>query len=87
MQKVTGTEGKLRARIAPFADMAYGKRVYIYQEGQWQEFLDEMYSFTGTMSNESDDLLAALAVGLIARKEGRSKSMLMKWRDPYKLIR
>lgn len=87
MQRVTGSEGKLRARIAPFADMAYSKRVFIYKEGTWQEFLDELYAFTGLISNESDDMLAALAVGLIARKEGRSKSMKLSWRDPYKLIR
>ena len=87
MQRVTGSEGKLRARIAPFADMAYSKRVFIYKEGAWQEFLDELYAFTGLISNESDDMLAALAVGLIARKEGRSKSMKLSWRDPYKLIR
>ena len=72
-QKVTGAEGKLRVRLIDFINLAYAGRVYVYQEGDYQKFLDECETFTGLIEGESDDLLAALAVILLAVKGAKSK--------------
>ena len=65
-QRVAGPEGKLRVRLIEFIHLCYAGKVFVYQEGDYQKFLDECEMFTGLIEGESDDLLAALAVILLA---------------------
>ena len=84
-QRVSGQEGKLRTRITEFTHLcAAGNRVIVYQEGDWQKFLDECEMFTGLGDGESDDLLAALAVVLLAIQGSKSKYETKKGiQSPY----
>ena len=77
-QRVAGPEGKLRPRLIEFIHLCHAvpgrtPKVFVYQEGDWQKFIDECEMFTGLIEGESDDLLAALAVILLAIKGTKSK--------------
>jgi phage terminase large subunit-like protein len=83
-QRVAGPEGKLRVRLVEFINLAYAGKVFVYQEGDCQKFVDECEMFTGLIEGESDDLLAALAVILLAIKGDVSKpQQLDLTKNPY----
>jgi len=83
-QRVAGPEGKLRVRLVEFINLAYAGKVFVYQEGDCQKFVDECEMFTGLIEGESDDLLAALAVILLAIKGDSSKPQQLDLsKNPY----
>jgi phage terminase large subunit-like protein len=83
-QRVAGPEGKLRVRLVEFINLAYARKVFVYQEGDCQKFVDECEMFTGLIEGESDDLLASLAVILLAIKGEESKPQQLDLsKNPY----
>lgn len=83
-QRVAGPEGKLRVRLVEFINLAFGAKVFVYQECDYQKFVDECEMFTGLIEGESDDLLAALAVILLAIKGDASKPQTLDLsKNPY----
>jgi len=83
-QRVAGPEGKLRVRLVEFINLAYAGKVFAYQEGDCQKFVDECEMFTGLIEGESDDLLASLAVILLAIKGEESKPQQLDLsKNPY----
>lgn len=69
-QKVQGAQGGKRERAFTLHTLAYARKVYIVKEGQWEDFMQELWSFTGDPKlGETDDLIDAVSVVLTYLKE------------------
>ncbi len=73
-QKIGAAEGSKLQRAFVLHDLAYAKRVFVVQEGAWQEFMAQLFAFTGDPKlKEKDDLIDAVTVVTTFLRESASK--------------
>ena len=54
-------------------DLAYAKKVFVVQEGAWQDFMAQLFGFTGDPRlKEKDDLIDAVTVVTTYLRETQS---------------
>jgi phage terminase large subunit-like protein len=73
-QKIGTAQGSKLQRAFVLHDLSYRRKVFIVKEGHWQEFMTQLYSFTGDPKlNEKDDLIDPVTTVTTYLKESKSK--------------
>ncbi len=72
-QKIGAAEGSKLQRAFVLHDLAYAKKVFVVQEGAWQDFMAQLFGFTGDPRlKEKDDLIDAVTVVTTYLRETQS---------------
>lgn len=73
-QKIGASQGSKLQRAFILHDLCYRRKVFIVKEGHWQEFMTQLYSFTGDPKlKEKDDLIDPVTTVTTYLKESKSK--------------